>query len=81
MSSATGRSTATFTLVSHTLTVTGPARAAGTVTSSPAGINCGATCTAQFTHGTMVTLDGHGGGRLELQRLGRRLQRHAAPAR
>ena len=28
----------------------------GTVTSSPAGINCGSTCTASFTNGTMVTL-------------------------
>ena len=26
------------------------------MTSSPAGINCGATCTAQFTDGTSVTL-------------------------
>ena len=29
---------------------------AGTVTSSPAGINCGAVCMAQFTDGTSVTL-------------------------
>jgi uncharacterized repeat protein (TIGR02543 family) len=28
----------------------------GTVTSSPAGINCGATCTANITGGTLVTL-------------------------
>ncbi|HEY0663337.1 MAG TPA: hypothetical protein VGD18_01895, partial [Thiobacillaceae bacterium] len=28
----------------------------GTVTSSPAGINCGATCSASFTSGTVVTL-------------------------
>jgi uncharacterized repeat protein (TIGR02543 family) len=28
----------------------------GTVTSSPAGINCGATCTASFTSGASVTL-------------------------
>src|SRR5207253_5889378 len=35
-----------------TLTVTG----AGTVTSNPAGINCGQTCTASFPSGTAVTL-------------------------
>src|SRR6185295_6872512 len=28
----------------------------GTVTSSPAGISCGATCSASFTSGTLVTL-------------------------
>ena len=30
--------------------------AAGTITSSPAGISCGATCAATFTTGTVVTL-------------------------
>jgi hypothetical protein len=29
---------------------------AGTVTSSPAGIDCGPSCTAQFSNGTAVTL-------------------------
>jgi IgGFc binding protein/Divergent InlB B-repeat domain/Bacterial Ig-like domain (group 1) len=43
-------------LVSHTLTVTKAGSGSGTVTSSPAGIDCGATCSAQFTEGTMVTL-------------------------
>ena len=28
----------------------------GTVTSSPAGINCGSTCTATYANGTTVTL-------------------------
>jgi hypothetical protein len=28
----------------------------GRVTSAPAGINCGSTCTASFARGTMVTL-------------------------
>jgi hypothetical protein len=35
-----------------TVSVTG----AGTVTSSPSGINCGSTCNAGFTSGTVVTL-------------------------
>ncbi|MBA2661091.1 MAG: hypothetical protein H0U74_02255 [Bradymonadaceae bacterium] len=45
---------ATFTLKPHTLTVV--ANGSGTVTSSPAGINCGASCTSDFGHGTEVTL-------------------------
>jgi len=49
--------TATFTAFDRTLTVDpeGP----GTVTSSPAGIDCGpdtADCDAKYAHGTMVTL-------------------------
>ncbi len=40
----------------HTLTVTRRGSATGTVTSSPAGINCGATCSAAFTAGASVTL-------------------------
>ncbi len=40
----------------HTLTVTKAGTGSGTVTSSPAGIDCGATCSAEFTEGTMVTL-------------------------
>ena len=38
----------------HNLTV--QLTGTGTVTSSPAGINCGATCSAQFATGTPVTL-------------------------
>lgn len=38
------------------LTVTRAGAGSGTVTSSPAGIQCGATCNANFTTGTPVTL-------------------------
>ena len=38
----------------HTLTVTTPG--GGTITSTPAGINCGATCSADFNEGQAVTL-------------------------
>jgi hypothetical protein len=44
-------------LANHTLTVgVMPQASAGTVTSEPAGIDCGATCTADFLEGTLVTL-------------------------
>lgn len=44
--------------VRHTLTVTKTGNEAGrqTITSAPAGINCGGTCSASFTAGTQVTL-------------------------
>jgi endoglucanase len=42
--------------VTHALHVTKAGRGTGTVTSSPAGINCGSTCVATFTGGTTVTL-------------------------
>jgi hypothetical protein len=51
--------TATFdkTLVEpQTLTVTRAGTGTGTVTSSPAAIDCGTTCSAQFERGTSVTL-------------------------
>ena len=38
------------------LNVTPPASGAGTITSSPAGINCPTTCSAAFAGGTQVTL-------------------------
>src|SRR5207302_1262464 len=41
--------TATFTPQTFTLTVSNAGTGAGTVTSSPAGITCGATCAASFT--------------------------------
>lgn len=47
--------TATFALKTYTLSVTKQG-SAGTVTSSPSGINCGGTCSASFNHGTVVTL-------------------------
>jgi YD repeat-containing protein len=39
-----------------TLTLTRSGTGAGTVTSTPAGINCGATCSGSFNSGTSVTL-------------------------
>jgi len=39
-----------------TLTVTKAGNGSGTVTSSPPGINCGATCSAVYDSGTVVTL-------------------------
>ncbi|MFL6622024.1 MAG: InlB B-repeat-containing protein [Sulfurifustis sp.] len=45
---------AAFTPTSYTLTVA--VTGSGTVTSSPAGINCGATCSANYASGTSVTL-------------------------
>ncbi|MEY3897446.1 MAG: hypothetical protein RLZZ214_2967, partial [Verrucomicrobiota bacterium] len=55
MSSATTVS-ATFTSNTYLLSVSKAGLGNGTVTSSPAGINCGATCTNSYTHGTNVTL-------------------------
>jgi hypothetical protein len=52
--------TATFALETRTLTVTPAGTGAGTVTSDPAGIDCGATCSAGFDHGTEVTLTATG---------------------
>ena len=40
----------------HTLSVSKTGGGSGTVTSTPAGISCGATCTADFAEGTIVTL-------------------------
>src|SRR5207244_4462115 len=51
--------TVTFTRVSFTMTVTPSllgGGAGGTVTSNPAGISCGATCTAMFQSATAITL-------------------------
>lgn len=50
---------ATFnTVPSHTLTVekAGPGQFSSVVTSSPAGIDCGSTCSVNFAIGTVVTL-------------------------
>src|SRR2546425_9227966 len=47
--------TATFT-PTFVLTVTPAGAGAGTVASSPTGINCGATCSASYASGTLVTL-------------------------
>ncbi len=48
--------TATFTRVTHGLSVSKAGTGAGTVTSTPAGIDCGATCAASYETGTTVTL-------------------------
>jgi len=55
MTAATGV-TATFTLGTNSMTVAKAGNGSGTVTSMPAGINCGADCSENFTFGTMVTL-------------------------
>jgi uncharacterized repeat protein (TIGR02543 family) len=60
-SDATGAPAATgsFTYTTpptETLTVQKSGTGAGTVTSSPAGISCGGTCSHQFPQGTPVTL-------------------------
>src|SRR2546425_4689338 len=48
---------ATFTqLYVYALTVTKTGSGSGTLTSSPAGIDCGATCSASFAGGTQMTL-------------------------
>jgi hypothetical protein len=47
---------ATETATSYTLTVSVSGDGGGTITSSPAGISCGADCTEAFTSGTVVTL-------------------------
>ena len=54
--SANHAATATFTLVPKTLTVSKAGSGAGTVTSSPAGIDCGSTCSHAFADGTSVIL-------------------------
>ncbi len=48
--------TATFARARHALTVTKAGDGRGTVTSSPAGIDCGADCTEDYLEGTEVTL-------------------------
>jgi hypothetical protein len=48
--------TATFTVNRHTLTVTKAGNGSGLVTSTPPGINCGATCSSSYAAGTKVTL-------------------------
>jgi hypothetical protein len=55
--------TATFTLEQHQLSVTKEGSGTGTVTSSPAGIDCGLTCSASFDHGATVTLTATSGAK------------------
>lgn len=48
--------TALVTGVSYTLTVNKAGAGTGSISSSPAGIDCGATCSASFASGTLITL-------------------------
>jgi uncharacterized repeat protein (TIGR02543 family) len=48
--------TATFVSSTSTLTVNKAGNGAGTVTSSPAGIDCGSTCSYDFAYNTVVSL-------------------------
>lgn len=48
--------TATFVLTTPSLTVTRSGSGSGTVTSTPAGISCGSSCTQPYSFGSMVTL-------------------------
>jgi hypothetical protein len=48
--------TAHFSLIPETLTVTKTGNGQGAVTSSPGGINCGATCSHSYDYGSSVTL-------------------------
>src|SRR3989475_9732341 len=54
--SAVASATYTVQQQSFTLTVSKTDLGSGTVTSSPAGINCGGTCSASYVSGTTVTL-------------------------
>ena len=47
---------ADYTLNSYTLSIGKTGAGSGTVTSSPAGISCGATCSAIFNSGQLITL-------------------------
>ena len=51
-----GGSSSSFPTGSVQLTVQATGAGGGTVSSNPAGINCGKTCTASFSSGTQVTL-------------------------
>ena len=48
--------TATFELAPYTVSVSLAGSGSGTVTSSPAGIDCGTICSEEFENGTLVTL-------------------------
>ena len=54
--SGTKSVTATFNVLRFTLNVNKAGLGSGTVTSNDGSINCGATCTASYNSGTVVTL-------------------------
>ena len=60
----------------YALGVTKSGDGSGTVTSSPAGIDCGATCSANFNTATVVTLTASNPRQHVRRLVGRRLQRH-----
>jgi photosystem II stability/assembly factor-like uncharacterized protein/uncharacterized protein (DUF2141 family) len=47
---------ATFSLISYPLTITKDGDGTGTITSNPAGINCGTDCSASFSYSSKITL-------------------------
>src|SRR4051812_14872163 len=55
---------ARFDLITHSLGVTRTGAGAGTVTSSPTGINCGNDCSETYPDGTAVTLTAPAAGNL-----------------
>ena len=64
------------TSIPYTLTVAKAGTGTGTVTSSPAGISCGADCSEPYSSGTVVTLTPGRHRRLVLRRLERGLHRN-----
>jgi hypothetical protein len=56
---------ATFNLLKRQLKVEKKGTGTGTVTSSPAGIDCGQTCSAEYDNGVEVTLTGAAGANTE----------------
>ncbi len=68
--------TATFAPITYALTVTKAGTGTGTVTSSPAGISCGADCSQAYASGDRRHPDGRAGDGLDVHRLERRLHRH-----
>src|SRR5258707_8624543 len=61
---AAATATVTAPVQQFSLTVSKGGSGSGTVTSNPAGISCGSTCTASYDSGTVVTLAGPGIGGL-----------------
>ena len=60
--SGTGSAALTLNIAGPTLTVTPAGTGSGSVASNPAGISCGATCAANFSAGSVVTLSASANG-------------------
>jgi hypothetical protein len=56
MTTPVGSTSSTPTTTSYSLTVQKSGTGSGSVSSNPTGINCGATCSASYTSGTVVAL-------------------------